>query len=298
MQFKNKVKAILSTPASWIDALKYSSPNILTDDETIRLISEKNLSLSRFGDGEFCLMRGIGIKFQEQNKLLAKRLADIANEENESHLVALPYMVSHLKESKQFLTDNSYRFWKRTLLYSKGFYNKYFHRSVYGDTNLSRFYIERKDKDNRGEYVNILKGLFYNQKLLFVEGKNTHLGVDNDLFGNIESSNANCRRIICPSWNAFDKYDKILSKVLSVARKDELIIIALGPTATVLSRDLAVAGFRALDLGHIDIEYMWWKQKANAPQVVPGKDMTEIAKFVPANKENEAYLSQIIGVIE
>lgn len=298
MERKDKIKSILSAPASWINELRYPSPNILTDTETVKLIKEKNLSLSRFGDGEFCLMRGIGIKFQDANKHLAKRLTVIANEEIKDHLVALPYMVSHIKESKEFLSDKSYKFWKRTLLYSKGFYNKYFHRSVYGDTNMTRFYIERKDKGDREGYVELLKGLFYDKRILFVEGKNTHLGVDNDLFGNIETNSANYRRIICPSNNAFDKYNLILETVLKNANKNELIIVALGPTATILCRDLAVAGYRALDLGHIDVEYMWWQNKVAKPEIVRGKDMSEVSNYLSAEKENMAYLSQVIDVIK
>ena len=298
MRQTDKIRSIIKAPVSWVNELKYRSPNVITDSETLDMISRNNMSLSRFGDGELCLMRGIGIKFQSPNKELANRLKIIANEEIEGHLVAIPYMVSHLKESKEFLSEKSYSFWKRTLLYSKGYYNKFFHRSVYGDTNLTRFYIERKDKDNRSQYIEELKKLFTDKQILFVEGKNTHLGVDNDLFGDVCSSNSRCRRIICPSKNAFDKYDKILSAVLSIARKDELIVVALGPTATVLTRDLAVAGYRALDLGHIDVEYMWWKQKADKPQAIKGKDMTEISGFEPNEKENEVYLSQIVGIVE
>ena len=298
MTQKDKICSILQIPISWMNELKYPSPNVITDSETIEMISKNNMSLSRFGDGELCLMRGIGIKFQSPNKELAHRLKVIANEEIDGHLVAIPYMVSHFKESKAFLTKKSYSFWKKTLLYSKGYYNKFFHRSVYGDTNLTRFYIERKDKDKRSQYIEELRKMFIDKQILFVEGKNTHLGVDNDLFGEVCRLDSRCRRVICPSKDAFDKYDKILSAVLSVAHKDELIILALGPTATVLSRDLAVAGYRALDLGHIDVEYMWWKQRTDKPQAIKGKDMTEVASYVPKEKENEIYLSQIVAKIE
>ena len=37
-----------------------------------------------------------------------------------------------------------------------------------------------------------------------------------------------------------------------------MIIIALGPTATVLAYDLAMVGYWALDMGHIDLEYEWF----------------------------------------
>ena len=46
-------------------------------------------------------------------------------------------------------------------------------------------------------------------------------------------------------------------------RKNKLILIALGPTATILAYDLYKLGYRAIDIGHIDIEYEWFLRKAN-----------------------------------
>ena len=54
---------------------------------------------------------------------------------------------------------------------------------------------------------------------------------------------------------------KIMEKSLNFVEllpKDKLFILALGPMATVLAYDLARLGYRALDLGHIDIEYEWF----------------------------------------
>ena len=39
------------------------------------------------------------------------------------------------------------------------------------------------------------------------------------------------------------------------------MLIALGPTATILAYDLAEKGVQALDVGHIDIEYEWFLRK-------------------------------------
>lgn len=41
-----------------------------------------------------------------------------------------------------------------------------------------------------------------------------------------------------------------------------MILVALGPTATVLTYDLAKWGYQAIDIGHIDIEYEWFLQGA------------------------------------
>jgi len=64
------------------------------------------------------------------------------------------------------------------------------------------------------------------------------MGIGNDLFDGVSS----LQRLICPSKNAFSHYTEILEKAKKLG-KDKLVLIALGPTATVLSYDLARAGF-------------------------------------------------------
>ena len=41
-----------------------------------------------------------------------------------------------------------------------------------------------------------------------------------------------------------------------------LILLALGPTATVMAYNLAQKGYQAIDIGHIDIEYEWYRMGA------------------------------------
>lgn len=40
-------------------------------------------------------------------------------------------------------------------------------------------------------------------------------------------------------------------------------MISLGPTATVLAYDLFKAGYQAIDFGHVDVEYEWWRMGAH-----------------------------------
>ena len=40
---------------------------------------------------------------------------------------------------------------------------------------------------------------------------------------------------------------------------NKLILLMLGPTAKVLAFDLAMEGYWAVDIGHIDSEYEWYK---------------------------------------
>ena len=68
MRFKDKFKFLIKAPISWIKSKKYSIPKILDSDSTVSFILEKGSSISRFGDGEFNLMNGVGIKFQSADK--------------------------------------------------------------------------------------------------------------------------------------------------------------------------------------------------------------------------------------
>ena len=72
-----------------------------------------------------------------------------------------------------------------------------------------------------------------------------------------------------PQENAFDRYDIILSCIKQYYQ-GELIILALGMTATVLAYDLAKEKMRALDLGHIDVEYEWYRMGATHKLPISG----------------------------
>jgi glycosyltransferase family protein len=108
------------------------------------------------------------------------------------------------------------------------------------------------------------------REVLFVEGEKTRLGVGNDLFSNTKS----IRRIICPPKNSFRVYDKILDTVLKFD-KNILILISLGPTATVLAYDLSSYGYQAVDIGHADIQYELFLRRAKNIIQIPFKFVNE-----------------------
>ena len=57
--------------------------------------------------------------------------------------------------------------------------------------------------------------------------------------------------------------------------RDKLILIALGPTATVLAYDLAKEGYWAIDIGHLDLEYEWFL-KGEGYSYIPQKYNNEV----------------------
>lgn len=135
----------------------------------------------------------------------------------------------------------------------------------------------------------MLKRIWNNKDVVFVEGEGTRSGYGNDLFSNT----ASIKRIVCPAVNAFDKYDEILNTCLEFD-KNKLFIIALEPTATVLAYDLAKQGYRALDLGHLDIEYEWFLRGTKKKIPIKDKYVNETKRGKVITKiKDENYLLQI-----
>lgn len=266
---------------------------IKTPEETLDKIINENCSIARLGDGEFNLIYGIGIRYQKANEELGKRLKQILKSNEEKLLIGISNALdfNYLKYYNDF-ANNFWRGWlnknkfKVLQLLSK--------KKQYYSSQISRFYIDYEDKSKVGEYVVKLKKLWDKQDVLIVEGEYSRLGVGNDLFDNMNS----IQRIICPSENAFDEYEKIFQEILKYG-KNKMIILALGPTATVLAYDLYKSGYRAIDIGHVDIEYEWFLRKATGKIKIETKYVNEV-KDGEKNIQNihdEKYESEIVSRI-
>ncbi|MDE5662214.1 MAG: GT-D fold domain-containing protein, partial [Muribaculaceae bacterium] len=101
---------------------------------------------------------------------------------------------------------------------------------------------------------------------------------------------------LCPPKNAYESYDTILETTLRHAG-DRLVIIALGQTATVLAYDLAAKGLQALDLGHIDVEYEWYRMGVTEKTAIPSKAVNEVSGIEFGDVDDPDYKSQIIAKI-
>lgn len=243
--------------------------NILNDKTTIKKIVDEKKSIVRFGDGEFKWILGIEQEsFQTYSKEMADRLLEILKRTNDNKiLICIP---EGLKRVDNY-TESSQLFWKNFVRWYGKKITRFLSKEYnYGNTNFTRWYIEYSDKSNMDRKIKDLKSIWDGKEILIIEGKDTKLGVGNDLFNNCKD----ITRIIAPSQNAFGQYENILEATKNV-EKNKLIIIALGPTATILAFDLAQLGYQALDLGHIDIEYEWYLRKTTKKIAIPGKYVNE-----------------------
>jgi glycosyltransferase family protein len=233
------------------DEILFYGLNIVSTEDTLNEIIENKKSISRFGDGEMFLILGYGIYFQNANKKLAKRLLEIIN--NNSTNKNLLVGINFFYKKKDF--D---KYSKGTASYWRSFFYHYRHLALkvinkntkYYSSWISRFYTTFRNKSHVPFYVKKLKKLWENRDIIVVEGEKTRNGIGNDLFNNAKS----IKRIICPAQNSFKFYDKILNAVLTVD-KNNLILISLGPTASVLACDLSKLGYQAVDISHTNVQY-------------------------------------------
>lgn len=263
---------------------------IFNNEETIRKIHE-GCSICRYGDGEFSIILGGRTRLQPGDINLVSRLKEILKDNNSNILIAIPEAFNGNYEK---YTNNASNFWKdynsKNLEDIKKFLDC---NKEYYSSQITWFYTDVKDKSRCDEYVKEIKKIWQNKEVLIVEGIQTRMGMDNDLFQNAKS----IKRILCPSENAYSKYSEILTTCLK-QKKDCLIIIALGATATVLAYDLGLRGYQALDFGHIDLEYEWYLRKANEKVKIKNKFENEIndCKNIDMNY-NKDYEKSIIKII-
>jgi len=274
------------------------SPKIMSIKKTIDRVAKEKLSLARFGDGELSWMCNIPTNtFQQSSDSLAEALMEVFLSRNKKLLVTLS---SPMRKTSPF-NDFCVIHWGKFVKTKYCYYNKFIDYSYsYGDTHTSRFYMDFKNKSKRRvqPIINNLRRIWQGRNVIFVEGAHTRLGVGNNLFDNVQS----VRRIVCPDSNAFFKIDEIERAVKENYRDGDLIILALGPTATVLAYRLTEKySFQALDLGHIDVEYIWYINGAKEKTPIVGKNVFEAKKGENALRvefNEEKYLGEIVGKIE
>lgn len=267
-------------------------PQIKSVEETYEKILTDHVSVSRFGDGEFKWMADLPQNtFQNPSKEMQQRLIEISKSDLENHIVCLSDTFGDLKQFNAYGRE----FWGCFM----GMYRKKWMRflkpgKVYYNTNMTRPYMDYVDKSPCAMRFAMLKKIWQDRKVVLIEGEKSRLGVGNDLF----STAASVQRILAPATNAFDKYKELLARACQL-EKDTLILIALGPTATILAYDLAKCGYQALDIGHVDVEYEWFQMGATSKVPLKNKYVNESLQGRNIGElQDEEYISQIIDRIE
>lgn len=267
-------------------------PDIKNTDETIDYIIKYRCSVSRFGDGEFKLLLGESLVFQHYNQQLADKFKVILTQKEDlNHITCIPASLIDVNELKSVPKEYWYQYFSGNYYYLKPYFT---FKKPYYDSLMSRLYMDQVDKELSQARFEKIQKVWNKQDVLFIEGKQSRLGIGNNLFDNAKS----IKRIICPSLHAFSCYNQVLDYVSKNISKDVLILLALGPTATAMAWDLCKLGYWAIDIGHIDIEYEWMNMGATEKVAVKNKFVGDIFTFnEDAHGDLAEYKKSIIKII-
>lgn len=264
-----------------------------TNKEVVELITKKKKSLSRFGDGEFIWMSGEDISsFQDYSPEFARDLIKAFKSENKNLLIGIPYGVFDASKCNFYAKMH----WKIIGTDFLPRLLKFIDRDrIYCDASITRPYIDYRDRKFSKEIFDLLKSIWDKKDIVIVEGEKTKLGMGNDLLNNAKS----IKRIICPAENAYDKLEEIKNSIRTNVSKETLILGALGPTASILAAQLCEEGYQFVDIGHVDIEYMWFQKHAILREIVEGKYVNEsgIKTCSKLYDNDDSYLRTIIAHI-
>lgn len=282
-----RVRDTIITQYNKVISVTVKPPIVKTTDETLDEIVNNKYSVSRFGDGEFALIHGEGLKFQPYSEELKVKLMEIIKSKQEKHIVCIPNIFKNIDWCAETPRD----YWRKYLNLNRSkIYNMLDMKKEYYDALVTRLYIDHQDKRKVEERFEKFKRLWNDRDIVVVEGAQSRLGIGNDLFSDARS----IERIICPSKDAFSRYNKILGTVKN-QEKSKLILIALGPSATVLAYELSSYGYHAVDIGHIDVEYEWFLQRATEKTPVKNKYIGEVENGTNVDEIKDLkYESEII----
>ncbi len=264
-------------------------PHFYTVAETRRLIIEGHKSIARLGDGEFSAIAGMQRwNFQGRSEKLAARLLEVLQSNRDDMLIGLnPTFYMDLSDLPELDADGVRAYMRPEVRRQHAaLLDRERH---YADALFHNMYSEKD--------VEEIKNIWRDRDCVIVEGVHTGSGVGNDMFDGCKS----IKRILCPAENAFDCYDEILNAALE-QNKDSLMLLALGPTATVLAYDLCCHGYQAVDIGHTDLIYEKYRsglqdlyqvkipyKYCSADERIKGREIPDI--------DDKDYLAQVVARI-
>ena len=87
-----------------LNEILFDGLNIASREETIKEIIVNNKSIARYGDGEFEIIFGNRISFQDSNKFLKNKLLEVLNSNLDNLLIGLniPYQQKYLNSRPNY----------------------------------------------------------------------------------------------------------------------------------------------------------------------------------------------------
>jgi hypothetical protein len=224
-------------------------PRVASEVDTLTAVLAGK-SLARYGDGEFKLCYGGGIKSQVAEPRLQARLREILRDSG-ACLVGIPNLLAPMPAAKA-------AFWapyRRSAL-------PWLTERAYVSAFVSR--PDSAPWIDTDPYWAGLEGLWRDHDVTLVRGSTKSLTAG-DLIGARAVT-----EIVCKRQHAYAEYAAIVRRIGRPARA----LLCLGPTATVLAADLCARGVHAIDLGHVGMFLR--KRRRGEPMTVTAADKVAV----------------------
>ncbi|NMO50354.1 DUF1792 domain-containing protein [Actinoplanes sp. TBRC 11911] len=207
-----------------------------TFEKTVEQIVSRRLSFARFGDGELrtMLRSEFNLRFQPWSADLAADLREVLlfdGYDADRLLLGFPYPYRSLHWSGVWLD-----IWSevRPLLRTD---------LMYGNSHLSRP-IFFQQLGQRG--VDMWRTVWQDREICIVTGENSRFTLVPQLFDNVKDSKV----VHSTPVNAYADLPRLM-KVLEDEDPEQLFLLSLGPSGTLVAAWLARMGRWAIDIGHI-----------------------------------------------
>ena len=245
---------IFETLLYYIPSSQAPRPNIVSPIDTIKELQNSSKNIARFGDGEISLINKRGIPFEKYSPELAQKLSDILKNNQDNLMVGINYHYFYPKYNPQM--------WDEISDFAKMFYIKNvpsLRRNLIKSINLNTKYYSSDLylKEYAQEVYRESKKIWNNKDIVLVTCENLIKNIKYDIYSNAKS----IKYIFIPNKYCYSKTEHVYQEI-SKYGKDKLYILQAGPAATVWAAELENigGGYRALDLGHLQKQYDFYKR--------------------------------------
>lgn len=216
---------------------------VLNEYETIREIVDRKCGISRYGDGELRLCLGRKQMSQPWSLDLQKALCNILKSDLPNHIVGIPRIFNR----DDWPTRKKQEFWKK---YAFDIYMRLYNRKKqYASSFITRpDAVAQIDCDH---YWGHVKQIWKDRRVLVLQGEGRGFLKDPSLL----DTAFGYRVIYGPRYDAFAKRKELINQIMNESEDDWVILISLGPAATVLAYDVCKLGRQAIDAGHLGMFY-------------------------------------------
>ena len=223
-------------------------PKVLSEAETLELALREYRGFTRYGDGDFAVLRGQRDRYQKWDPALARKLAQSLAEPSE-------HVLNCIIPTPRFTARLQHHHWLLYLEANAGII-PFLRAPVYGSANISRM-DSAPDLHSEEWWVSVAR-LWLNLRVTLVRGSERSL--TEKMLMESPSAPMSVTEVITKSQNSWDEFDEIYDRVGKAGNR--VVLLCNGLVTRPLVHRLCDAGMYAYDLGHFGVWFDKGQPKA------------------------------------